>query len=72
VKELELIGRRRGLTTIGATETKDVPAEALQPSGETQIAEHSTRSDGKLTHETIEQSTTPAPRGVRRVCAQHD
>jgi hypothetical protein len=49
------------VTTIGATETKDVPVEALQPSGETQIAEHSTRSDGKLTDETIEQRTTPAP-----------
>jgi hypothetical protein len=48
------------VTTIGATETKDVPVEALKPSGETQIAEHSTRSEGKLTDETIEQSTTPA------------
>ena len=43
---------------VGPNATKETPVEAIEPSDE--VAEQATRSDSKLTDETIEPSTTPA------------
>jgi len=47
------------VTTIGSNAAKETPVEVIEPSDATQIAEHSTRSDSKLTDEAIASSAMP-------------
>ena len=45
---------------IGPNAAKETSVEAIEPSDATQVAEHATRSDRKLTDEAIAPSTMPA------------
>src|SRR5262249_19136566 len=45
---------------VGPNAAKETSVEAIEPSDATQVAEHATRSDSKLTDEDIAPSTTPA------------
>src|SRR5262249_59490961 len=45
---------------VGPNAAKETSVEAIEPSDATQVAEHATRSDSKLTDEAIAPSTTPA------------
>ena len=45
---------------VGPSAAKETPVEAIEPSDATQVAEHATGSDSKLTDEAIAPSRTPA------------
>jgi len=45
---------------ISSNATKETSVEAIEPSDATQVAEHATRNDSKLTDEATAPSTTPA------------
>jgi len=45
---------------VGPNAAEETSVETIEPSDATQVAEHATRSDSKLTDEAIAPSTTPA------------